>query len=514
MDQIHNLVMGHTEKHKDVVGAAKDRNVVILIGGTGSGKSTIANLLSEHALLRTQVDGQSRIDRQDQTTGFPIGHDGTSVTTLPQFQEVEGMLIYDVAGNSDTRGSAFAVLNAAMIKSIAELAATVRFLFVSSRAEVDARRGSALRELVESAQKLVPGINIAESSAVVVTMTPSGSSTADEVSRIKRMVGDDVVVNHWVECESVVPFPEPENDNINFGVRTEILRILKALPGQPIDELVVGAILDATEREEIGGFLNLHVSKLLQTHSQSAENRKDDLQYFETGFMQTWEALTDQDPILLVMSPIAGELVTQAKQDGSSKAKAHADRVSAKIRAERLQREAEEQRQQALAQRQAAEAAEAARQQAERQRQEEASRRQAAEAARQQAERQRQAAEAAKRKADEARRIAEEKARMADPRYWPVGVERRTHEVDVRYANERQSGDRSAVKRIGSRWSRRDAYGWWMIADFYGRIVTEEKKWRQDPKNPANRVQEQDWTEVSRSAEQSLGVRRTGNAVW
>ncbi len=128
------------------------RDIVVLIGPTGSGKSTMLNALHRKRLVGGFVNGQFRIDvHPDDVAIATIGHNRVHSETLYARAYHEDGLPFtyvDSGGFRDTRGPVYQVVNAVAMKIMLENARTVRIGVCYDSNGIEIRRGGDLCDLL------------------------------------------------------------------------------------------------------------------------------------------------------------------------------------------------------------------------------------------------------------------------------------------------------------------------------------------------------------------------------
>jgi len=146
----------HLSENKDLVNYSKDKDVLLLIGSTGAGKTSLISYLTGMDLNYDSDDSEHGITLKKTIPGFEICSGDESVTKLPNFRSLPGTscLLYDLPGLEDTRGSSYEILNASFIKNIVENAKTVGFIFIEDKATLSSKRGKGLKTLIEKANSV------------------------------------------------------------------------------------------------------------------------------------------------------------------------------------------------------------------------------------------------------------------------------------------------------------------------------------------------------------------------
>lgn len=143
LKKIETVLCDHLSENKDLVNYSKGKDVLLLIGSTGAGKTSLVSYLTGMDLNYDSEDSEHGITLKKTTPGFEISSGNESVTKLPNFRPLTdtSFLLYDLPGLEDTRGSSYEILNASFIKNIVENAKTVGFVFVEDKATLSSKRG-------------------------------------------------------------------------------------------------------------------------------------------------------------------------------------------------------------------------------------------------------------------------------------------------------------------------------------------------------------------------------------
>ena len=153
-----------------ILGSTRGHDVVVVLGSTGVGKSTILNVLAGKQLRADCTEGYVLKDQQNQT--FPIGLGSESETSLPQIQKIRGTLCVDLPGLRDNRGSDVAFFNAVCIKDTLLNARSVRFLLVTEESAMVSERAKNFQEFLNQVADIFPDPTTYTSSSLwVVTKT-------------------------------------------------------------------------------------------------------------------------------------------------------------------------------------------------------------------------------------------------------------------------------------------------------------------------------------------------------
>ena len=145
-----NRIVELQGKYENLLNVPSNKNVVALLGRTGSGKSTIANFLSGKK-MRSNHDNDFELENAADQTAFPIGHSGISETQYPKTSSIAGdLVLFDLPGFDRTgENTAEHFMDALFIKEIFLKASSVRILLVINENEIIAGRGQEFKSFFE-----------------------------------------------------------------------------------------------------------------------------------------------------------------------------------------------------------------------------------------------------------------------------------------------------------------------------------------------------------------------------
>lgn len=135
---------------------------VIVMGTTGSGKSTVINLLAGKNL----VAQRGKFDTTDPVPGSEIGHDYSSKTTLlSPWKGPDGRVYWDGPGSKDSKGAKQEIVNTA-IREI--FSGKVKILFTVKEKDLEDRALEFLT-LLNNATKIFSVEELEKNAAVIIT---------------------------------------------------------------------------------------------------------------------------------------------------------------------------------------------------------------------------------------------------------------------------------------------------------------------------------------------------------
>lgn len=216
VQKIRHILSEHVNKNKGIIDDSKGKDVVLLVGNTGAGKSSLVAYLSGLPLIFDEADEIISLKNQNNEK-IAIGDGCDSVTTLPVPVPIANtdLIVYDLPGLQDSRGVPYDVLTAAFLKNIAENARNVKFVFVESMDSLTTARGRLFKELLDKARNVFD-VNV-DNSIFVVTKTPHAMSDHKKTqinNLMHDMFGGQFVRdngNHFVERKKGIDPAEKEH---------------------------------------------------------------------------------------------------------------------------------------------------------------------------------------------------------------------------------------------------------------------------------------------------------------
>jgi GTPase SAR1 family protein len=232
---IRKVFEKHTRENPNLLNSSKGKDIVVFLGKTGAGKSTLINYLSNKELQVGQY-GNIVLKNPMDSSAMSIGVGGDSETFLPKFIQSNGLLFYDLPGFGDTRGTALSLVNACFIKNIIENAATARLVFVAGQDEMTAERGKSFKELTIITRGLVPNEIIEEFSSLVITKSTPGK-THQQIINFLQTKTDPEILASWIEQGRLVKMSSPFGENIDTNYQFNILDVISRTPSQKINNI-------------------------------------------------------------------------------------------------------------------------------------------------------------------------------------------------------------------------------------------------------------------------------------
>lgn len=241
--QIKNNFAGINAKGNDF----KNKTVVLLLGPTGSGKTTLFYALTKKDLIVSQGNPFPILDveKKDRDDHFQIGHDGRSKTTTPglKYDQVSDIIFCDCPGFFDNKSDLQDATNSFAIHTVLSNAKNIKILLCASDSSIQSSKGKDLLESCYLVEKLFPNQNqIRDAIALIVTnMNPD---YVDFPALEDVFTGKSWLLKLFQNSEvgknrKVFYFPSPKVEMINglysgFQHKDKILSFIKETPSTNI----------------------------------------------------------------------------------------------------------------------------------------------------------------------------------------------------------------------------------------------------------------------------------------
>lgn len=319
---LKKIVKDHVEKNPQLLNSSRNKDIVVFLGKTGSGKSTLINYLSNKNL---RVDDEDNIilANPSDSSAMRIGISSRSETLLPKFTNINNLIVYDLPGFGDTRGTSINLVNACFIKNIIENAKTARLVFIAGYDEITAGRGALLRELSQTTENLLPNIQIEECSSLVITKSPADK----DKERLTTILGhktDPGSLNRWINQGRLTKMSSPLNQQINQDDREDIFNIIKQTPAKQIKNVNIQAIYSYSDLDHLRKIYSeeIHDSfvKLKDDHFKGAALSSLDIKvltkmkenFQNDTFLKNLEEQLKQSALITLLRPISEQMYTDA----------------------------------------------------------------------------------------------------------------------------------------------------------------------------------------------------------
>lgn len=235
--EIARRVKEEFDHNARVFNSAKGQHIVVFLGNTGAGKSTLVNLLAGKELSVGPWDNDYVLTNPDDDQAMAIGTSGQSETLYPKSIDVNGFRFFDLPGFNDTDGSERNLVNAAFIRQILIDAASVRLVFVAGQDQFTADRSASVKQMFNCIKQLfVIGQNISLiDNAIFVATKVTGNSKGKLApfllhktnTRDKHELSEQL--ESWDRRGRLCCMHSPREGN-NEAVREQVLNLLMETP--------------------------------------------------------------------------------------------------------------------------------------------------------------------------------------------------------------------------------------------------------------------------------------------
>ncbi|CAO5682950.1 MAG: hypothetical protein HEEMFOPI_01830 [Holosporales bacterium] len=194
-----NKVVKLQKRYSDLLGISLNKNVVALVGRTGSGKSTIANFLSDKK-IRKNDDNAFELENPNDETAFPIGHGSSSETQYPKATSIaDDLVLLDLPGFDRTgENTAEHFMDALFIREMFLKARSVRVLLVVSEAEIESGRAQELNSFFQRLNNVFDvDLNTIKGSTLLLVNKWSPKKSSPKVYCCSKLSTDVSPIDDW-----------------------------------------------------------------------------------------------------------------------------------------------------------------------------------------------------------------------------------------------------------------------------------------------------------------------------
>jgi GTPase Era involved in 16S rRNA processing len=282
-----------------------DKKVVLVIGNTGSGKSTLVNYLTGKNLIADKPEKSTRknefhITSKDEVE-CKISHESAkSCTTIPNRDASTSNVYWDCPGFKDTRGFKQDIVNQFYINNIFNKIEDIKVLVVIDEATLDSTKGKIFDELVTTLNQMFKNSDEVLKQSCIFVFTKGRYENFDSlknelqngfIDNEKSDLSNETkkILSNVIERNLVVMFSKPEQKGtVDIQERDYILKILgnASYTSNPTIKLTLASdslketiSLKKQVKGEIDGITQSLLNNELSKISNSFEELKSKLKY-------------------------------------------------------------------------------------------------------------------------------------------------------------------------------------------------------------------------------------------
>lgn len=308
------------EQHIGLLDKSRGKDIIAVLGNTGSGKSATLDWLAGMELIAT-VDDDVILKDEEEEGALPIGIGSESMTKYPWSITIGDELFIDLPGFRDTGGMASDLVNAAFIKGILENAESVRVIFIVGRDEITCLKGECLKQLLTGLERMFGADckNLVDLSLLVVT-----KDIEEDISQLREFLEEKMdgkykkLLKLWSDRGRLFQVKKPKNGVICQEGKAQLL---SALPysGQKVSSLNVSALFSGDVKSKLEEIFNslfdeefcLFVPKpnedLLSSLLDAIKKVKGDsgMDSFCENYLKCFESYLETVPAVRVLKPLS-----------------------------------------------------------------------------------------------------------------------------------------------------------------------------------------------------------------
>lgn len=264
---VRKIVREHLAAHPALLDSSKDKEIVVFLGNTGAGKSTLINYLSGKKLKVNEFE-DIVLDNPNDPSAMAIGGGSVSETFLPAFVQAGDLLLYDLPGFKDNRGTAKNLVTAGFIKCVIEKARSAKLVFVAGIDQITSDRGASFKTLQAQAKQLIPNSSkpIETFSSLVITKSHINKAKLPEYLKAKVDVATPgfEIMEFLLEGQMLAQMSKPKNSIIDSQERDDIFKMIATMGQDKIENIDVGVIYDTNQQLEIKKIYDVEIEEVIE----------------------------------------------------------------------------------------------------------------------------------------------------------------------------------------------------------------------------------------------------------
>ena len=196
MDDVH----ASSVNSANVINIVKDENIIIVMGNTRAGKSTLVNYIKGNKLTAIEDEDcfETVVVKADSTAGPAIGIGPIAETTIPTMWKCDLVKehIWDAPGFGDNRSVVQDISNAFYIKHLLNHARSVKFILVSDFHDIFSGNVQNFTDLIKTVHRILPNVEeLEESISIIFTKVELGFNTDKICHILRRKIIKEAAIN-------------------------------------------------------------------------------------------------------------------------------------------------------------------------------------------------------------------------------------------------------------------------------------------------------------------------------
>lgn len=249
--------------YERLLNESNEKNIVLLLGRTGAGKSTLINYLCKKAL---EVNDLNDIVLKDSTDleAAAIGTKSESETQCPKALVTESNdLLFDIPGIASTGNTSSHLMDSIFIREIVLRASAVKFIFVIGEEEFISDKSKCVSDFFEKMKTMfdIDFDKILKFSVIVLTKWTKKRAQPLSFCKEKLAPVDFDLINKWFSLNRVFLFDRPSSDRIDQGQRDPIITTFRLLNAEKILTCDTSHIFSYTREEKIKNLFGFLLEK-------------------------------------------------------------------------------------------------------------------------------------------------------------------------------------------------------------------------------------------------------------
>ena len=300
---------------------AHEKDVIIFIGNTGAGKSTMVNFLygcemQEQSAKELQLKLLEPVITVKGKELMPIGHTKQSKTFMPQIENdaPNNFTYIDCPGFLDNRGPEINIANAVNIKNAIKEAKSVKVIILISYASLKADRSRGLNDMLKISSSLFGNSDNLVVNKGSILIGISNIPQHLDLETLKDFLIEDSPSEMEILAEKVFTFDPLERKLEGGWSRTEIIENIKNLKTITTHRKIFSTVLtneDEKKLMEIGG----EISKKILSDLNKTNVGQDDFKSasYHLFYLQSLDII--EHPTVYRMIVKNRDLITKALRE-------------------------------------------------------------------------------------------------------------------------------------------------------------------------------------------------------